>query len=64
MANNRLWVAATSKSEVREILKGELGLINPDICGIQDSEVMENGMSVADMISLAEARPGIVGRTE
>ncbi|MCR5562882.1 MAG: hypothetical protein K6F46_05845 [Desulfovibrio sp.] len=64
LANDRFWIAASSKNEVREILKRELGLINPDICGIQNSEVMENGMSAADMIALAEGQPGIVGRTE
>ncbi len=64
LANDRFWVVASSKNEVREILGKELGLANPDICGIQNSEVMENGMSTADMIALAEGQPGIVGRTE
>lgn len=64
LANDKVWVAASSKNEAREILKRELGLNNPDICGIQNSEVMENGMSAADMIALADGRPGIVGRTE
>ena len=64
LVNDKIWVVARSKKEVREEVKKEFGLIDLNITSIRNTEVMENGMKTSDMIALANGKTKIVGRTE
>ena len=62
--NDKIWVVARSKKEVREEVNKEFGLLDLTITSIPNTEVMENGMKASDMIALANGKTKIVGRTE
>nr|MCR5813520.1 hypothetical protein [Desulfovibrio sp.] len=64
LVNDKIWVVAFTRKEVREIIKNEYGLVNIKIVGIPSGEVMENGMSDKDLIQLAEGSSMVIGRTD
>lgn len=64
LVNDRIWVVAYTRKDVREIVKKEFGLVDVKMCGIPHGEVMENGMSEREMINLAQGSCMVIGRTE
>ena len=64
LVNDKIWVVARSKKEVREDVKKKFRLIDLTITSIPNTEVMENGMKASDMIALANGKTKIVGRAE
>ena len=64
LVNDRVWVVAYTRKDVREIMKREFGLVDVRMCGIPRGEVMENGMSESEMVDMAHGKCMVIGRTE
>lgn len=61
LSGERFWVAARSKVEAREIVRREYGLVMP--CkGMPQGLKLEDGRTVADLLTLAGGVPGIIAR--
>lgn len=61
LSGERFWVAARSKVEAQEIVRREFGLVMP--CkGMPQGLKLEDGRTVADLLTLAGGVPGIIAR--
>lgn len=62
LAGDRLWIAAPTKAEAREVLRRETGLVGLKVRGIALGEKLEDGRTAADLLATARGVPGIVAR--
>ena len=64
LAGERLWIAAHSKAEAREVLRKGTGLVGLTMKGIALGEKLEDGRTAADLLATAQGVAGIVARAE
>lgn len=62
LAGERLWIAAPTKAEAREVLRRETGLVGLPMKGIALGEKLDDGRTAADLLVTAQGVPGIVAR--
>ena len=62
LAGERLWIAAPTKAEAREVLRRETGLVALPMKGIALGENLDDGRTAADLLATAQGVPGIVAR--
>ena len=62
LAGERLWIAAPTKAEAREVLRRETGLVGLFMKGIALGEKLDDGRTAADLLATAQGVPGIVAR--
>ncbi|WP_300709671.1 hypothetical protein [uncultured Desulfovibrio sp.] len=62
LAGERLWIAAPTKAEAREILRRETGLVGLKVQGIALGEKLDDGRTAAELLATAQGVPGIVAR--
>lgn len=62
LAGERLWIAAPTKAEAREVLRLETGLVGLSMKGIALGEKLDDGRTAADLLATAQGVPGIVAR--
>lgn len=62
LAGERLWIAAPTKAEAREVLRKETGLVGLAMKGIALGEKLNDGRTAAELLATAQGVPGIVAR--
>lgn len=62
LAGERLWIAAPTKAEAREVLRRETGLVGLAMKGIALGEKLDDGRTAAELLATAQGLPGIVAR--
>ena len=62
LAGERLWIAAPTKAEAREVLRRETGLVGLKVQGIALGEKLDDGRTAAELLATAQGVPGIVAR--
>lgn len=62
LAGERLWIAAPTKAEAREVLRRETGLVGLSMKGIALGEKLDNGRTAAELLATVQGVPGIVAR--
>lgn len=57
LAGERLWIAAPTKAEAREVLRRETGLVALPMKGIALGEKLDDGRTAADLLATAQGVP-------